>query len=110
MNPSSVLFNRESKIVIAIKDGYSQPFDKKTALSQDIIQEIWESAYNQEEMESGGIKCEILAPGFQDWKSGKLRICLEFIPDHDDSHTLSPDLRNIDSSGDSPLDKIRQSS
>lgn len=28
-----------------------------------------------------GVECELLQPGSQEWQKGKLKICIEFIPD-----------------------------
>jgi KGK domain len=48
-----------------------------------------------EDLLKNGIECEILQPGSQEWKKGKLRIRVEFLPNLEDE--------------DSDLDKFRDS-
>jgi hypothetical protein len=40
-----------------------------------------------EDLLGDGIKCEILQLGSQEWKKGKLRIRVEFIPDLEDENS-----------------------
>ncbi|MGI0493719.1 KGK domain-containing protein [Alkalinema pantanalense CENA528] len=51
-----------------------------------------------------GVSCNLLAPGFSEWMSGKVRLALEFVPDEPEPSEETP----ISDSGTSPLDGIRQ--
>src|SRR6476646_11976777 len=74
-------------------------FQIDTFVVKDLIGRIKRSCgYDISEAERNqlfgkGIECNFLQPG-ADWKTGKIRICVEFIPDETESE--------------SPLDDIRQ--
>ncbi|MGL4758470.1 MAG: KGK domain-containing protein [Patescibacteria group bacterium] len=45
---------------------------------------------NEDQWTNEGVPCKILSPN-QNWQKGKIRICLQFIPDH--SESILDDLR-----------------
>ncbi len=54
---------------------------------------------------SEGVECEVLSPG-KDWRKGKVRVTLEFLPDEPETEETLPS--DTITEPESPLDDLRQ--
>jgi hypothetical protein len=78
-------------------------FNTNTFVVEDLLTKIKQSCrYDISESEQSqlfgkGVECNLLQPG-ADWRKGKIRICVEFIPHETESESPLDDIRqHIDS-------------
>ena len=94
LNPDDIISGSSQHDVILIKNNTFKVQEIMNKLTHTVKDAHW-SDVNKWSVE--GVECEVLIPN-KTWQKGKVKFCIEFIPDE-------PEINEIES----PLDDIRQS-
>jgi KGK domain len=99
--------------VVTFYDGRPLNLNKtvrECEISEAIINRFGNSDINRQFLQEG-VECEMLKPGANEWRKGKVRLVLEFTPEsHEVPLQLSRDLQESQESIISPLDELRNAS
>lgn len=67
--------------VVHFLNSEDNPCEGLTAKSSEIVEAFNSRTFNDDIWVTSGVECEILSVVGGGWKKGKVRLCLEFIPD-----------------------------
>ncbi|MGB3206515.1 MAG: KGK domain-containing protein [Crinalium sp.] len=82
--------------VVHFLDGEDNPCQGLTAKSSEIVAAFNSRTFNDDIWVTSGVECEILNVLGGGWKKGKVRLRLEFVPDHSNNAKEGVVLSDLD--------------